>query len=271
MSTAPSRTSGTVVSSDGTAIGFTRSGDGPPMVVVDGALCYRAFGPSAKLADRLSRHATVYTYDRRGRGESRDTPPYAVEREVDDLAAVIAEAGGSACVFAESSGAALALEAAHRGLPIQRLAVFEAPFVVDPDAARPEDFLGRLDALVAADRRGDAVRYFLRSVGTPAVVVALMRVLPAWPKLTGVAHTLPYDVRALGDTGSGTPLPADRWAGATMPTLVLDGGKSPAPMRAAMRQLADVLPNAEHRTLPGQTHLLKADAVAPVLAEFFRV
>lgn len=260
----------TVTSADGTRIGFDRVGGGPPVILVDGALCYRASGPSGPLAARLTGDFTVYTYDRRGRGDSGDTPPYAVEREVEDIAAVLAEAGGAAYLYGISSGAALALAAADRLDGIRRLAVYEAPFLVDGGhPPRPDDLLARMDSLIAADRRSEAVRLFLHTVGTPAVAVAVMRLLPVWRKLTAVAHTLPYDFRVLGDTGSGKPLPAGAWAGAGMPTLAMAGGKSPGHMQAAMRAVAEVLPDARYQTLPGQTHLLKPAAVAPVLAEFF--
>jgi len=259
----------TVASADGTPIAYERSGSGPALVLVDGALCYRANGPARPLAKALEGDFTVYTYDRRGRGESGDSRPYAVEREVEDLAAVIAAAGGEAFAFGQSSGAALALEAADRGLRIPRLAVFEAPFLVDDGhPARPADIAEQFDALVAAGRRSEAVSRFLRLVGLPAPFLLVMRLLPVWRKLTAVAHTLPNDFRVLGDTGSGRPLPAGRWAGATMPVLSLVGGKSPAYLHASMRAVADVLPAAEFRVLPGQTHMLKPAAVAPVLREF---
>ena len=259
-----------LTSSDGTTIAYDRVGSGPAVILVDGALCYRASGPSGPLAERLAEHFTVYTYDRRGRGDSGDTQPYAVEREVDDLESLVKEAGGSASVYGISSGAALALEAANRGLPIEKLALYEAPFIVDgTHTPRPDDYLATMDGLIAADRRGDAVKLFMRTVGVPAIFITLMRIMPAWSKLKGVAHTLPYDFRVLGDTGSGRPLPAGRWANAPQPTLVMDGGKSPTWMRNGMRALADVLPNARYRTLNGQTHMLKPDAVAPVLVEFF--
>lgn len=259
-----------VVSRDGTTIAFDRTGDGPPVILVDGALCYRGSGPSGPLAEQLAPHFTVFTYDRRGRGESGDTAPYSVGREVEDLAALMEAAGGSAYVYGISSGAALALDAANRGLAINKLALYEAPFVVDDTApARPDGYMDRMDALIAADRRGEAVKLFMKTVGVPAIFIAAMRFMPAWSKLKGVAHTLPYDFRVLGDTGSGKPLPADRWASATVATLVMDGGKSPVSMRNAMRALANVLPNAHYRTLRGQTHLLKPKALAPVLVEFF--
>jgi pimeloyl-ACP methyl ester carboxylesterase len=259
-----------VVSNDGTPIAFDRVGEGPPLILVDGALCYRAFGPAGPLAALLREHFTVFTYDRRGRGESGDTAPYATEREVEDLEALVKEAAGSAYMYGISSGAALALEAANRGVGITKLALYEAPFIVDDTLpARPDDYLATMDGLIAADRRGAALKLFMRTVGMPAFVIALMRFTPAWSKLKAVAHTLPYDFRILGDTGSGKPLPTDRWTSATVPTLVMDGGKSPTWMRNAMRALADVLPNASHRTLDGQTHMLKPGAVAPVLVEFF--
>jgi pimeloyl-ACP methyl ester carboxylesterase len=261
----------TITSSDGTKIVFDRIGTGPAVVLVDGALCSRTAGPNGPLAALLANRFTVYTYDRRGRGESGDTAPYTVEREVEDLAALINEAGGSIALYSISSGAALALEAANSGLPVTKLAVYEAPFVVDDTRPPvPADFVAQLDRMIAEDRRGDAVKAFMSSgVRLPAMVVSLMRLLPAWTRLKGVAHTLPYDMRIMGDTQGGKPLPADRWAAVTVPTLVIDGGKSPQWMRNGMQALADVLPNAQHRTLAGQTHLVKAKALAPVLTEFF--
>jgi pimeloyl-ACP methyl ester carboxylesterase len=260
----------TVTSQDGTSIGYTASGQGPAIILVDGAMCYRASGPAGPLAERLTPHYTVYCYDRRGRGESGDNQPYSVEREVEDLDALIRAAGGTAYLYGISSGAVLALEAAARLDGIRKLAVYEPPFIVDDThEPRPADYLDRMDALIAEDRRGDAVKLFMRTVGVPGFGIAMMRLMPVWKKLTGIAHTLPYDFRVLGDTGAGRPLPTDRWASAKLPTLVMDGGKSPAYMRNGARQLAGILPDASYRTLPGQTHLLKPDAVAPVLREWF--
>jgi pimeloyl-ACP methyl ester carboxylesterase len=263
-------TTETVRSADGTTIAYERSGEGPALVLVDGALCARAMGPSRPLAAALAADFTVYVYDRRGRGESGDTAPYSVEREVEDLAAVIAAAGGSAHVYGISSGAALALEAARHGTPISSLALYEAPFSVDADRpAVGPDYLPRLQALLAEDRRGDAVRLFMRQVGVPAVFAALMRLMPVWRKLTAVAHTLPYDAATLGDLSSGRPLPADRWTTVTVPTLVGVGSKSAGWFQRSMSALADALPNARHVVLEGQNHMIKAKALAPVLTEFF--
>ena len=260
-----------VYSRDGTLIALDRAGDGPPIVLVDGALCYRKLGPSGPLAARLQEHFTVFTYDRRGRGDSGDTAPYNVARELEDLDAVIQAAGGSAFVYGISSGAALALEGANRGLAIKKLALYEAPFIVD-DTHPPiaDDFLTRLKALIAANRRGEAVALFMKQVGLPRIFIALMRLMPAWRKLKGIAHTLVYDMTIVEGNQRGKPLPPSRWASVTMPTLVADGGKSPVWMRHAMRSLADVLPNSEYLTIEGQTHMLSPKAIAPLLVEFYK-
>jgi pimeloyl-ACP methyl ester carboxylesterase len=260
-----------ILSNDGTAIAFERTGRGPALVFVDGAMCYRASGPSRSLATALAGHFTVFTYDRRGRGDSSDSGPYDVQREVDDLDAVIREAGGQAVVLGVSSGAALALEAANRGVPMTRLALYEAPFIVDDTRpAVSDEFVSQLSATLASGHRSAAVKMFMKLVGVPGIFIMLMRVMPAWPKLTAVAHTLPYDLTIVGPYQKGRPLPATRWRGATMPTLVMDGGKSPAWMRNATRALASVLPNSTYRTLDGQTHMIKPKALAPPLIEFFK-
>ena len=260
----------TTRSTDGTAIAYETCGDGPPLILVDGALCSRDMGPSRKIAKALCEHFTVITYDRRGRGESTDTAPYCVEREIEDLAALIAAAGGSAYVCGVSSGAVLALDAAARGLPITALALYEPPFIVDdsrPPAAA--DYVEQLNTLLTSNRRGDAVRLFMRHVGMPAPLVSLMRVMPAWGKLKRVAHTLPYDGEIMGDTQLGRPLPEGRWPGTKVKTLVIVGGKSPAFFHNGTSRLADLLPNAEHRVLAGQTHMVKAKVLAPVLIDYF--
>jgi alpha-beta hydrolase superfamily lysophospholipase len=259
----------TVTSRDGTRIAFERLGDGPPLILVDGAMCHRGTGPAMPLAKLLAGTFTVYVYDRRGRGDSGDTPPYAVDREIEDLEALLAAAGGSAAVYGCSSGAVLAADAANRLPGITALALYEPPLIVDDThEARPDTYLAEMDALIAADRRSDAVKKFLRSVGVPGPALVFMRLLPAWKKMTATAPTLPYDFRVLGDTGSGRPLPTNRWHAVAVPTLVMDGGKSPAYMRHAAQALSQRIAGAAYRTLPGQTHLLKPEAVAPVLVQF---
>jgi len=257
-------------SRDGTPIAFDRSGNGPSLILVDGGLCYRDLGPSAALARVLAQQFTVFTYDRRGRGDSGDTAPYAVEREIEDIEAILKEAGGSACVWGVSSGAALALEATARLRGIQKLALYEAPFIVD-DSRSPisKGDWGQISAAIAAGDRGYAVKLFLRLVGAPAFFINLMPLLPVWRKLKAVAHTLPYDGAIVVENQTGRPLSASRWASVAIPTLVTVGGRSPRWMRHAARALATVLPNAQYRTLDRQTHMVKAKAAAPVLADFF--
>jgi pimeloyl-ACP methyl ester carboxylesterase len=252
------------------AIAFDRLGHGSPVILVDGALCYRSVGQSAQLAELLAQHFTVFAYDRRGRGDSGDTAPYAMEREVEDIGALLSEAGGAAYVWGTSSSAVLALEAANRLSGIKKLALYEAPFIVDDSRSTTEDDWVRIDKAVAADWRSDAVKLFLKSVGLPGFFIALMPLMPAWSKLRAVAHTLSYDGLIVKDNQRGKPLPASRWASVTVPTLVMDGGKSPAWMRNANRSLAAVLPNPLYRTLEGQTHMLKPKAHAPVLVKFFK-
>ena len=259
-----------VTSRDGTRIGFDREGQGPPVVLVDGAMCYRGSGPMKPLAAQLVPHFTVYTYDRRGRGESGDTQPWSLEREVEDIAALVREAGEPVYLYGISSGAVLALEAADRGVPIRKLALYEAPLMVD--STRPplgDDFLLRMKALIAANRRGDAVKMFMKAVGVPAIGIFFMRLMPVWKKLTAIGHTLQYDLGFTTPYQQGRPLPAGIWPGASMPTLVMDGGKSPAWMRNAQAAIARVLPRSTTRTLEGQNHMVGAGAIAPALIEFF--
>ena len=260
----------TVRSADGTMIAYSRAGQGPPLVLVDGALCSRSFGPMPKLAAALAPHFTVYTYDRRGRGESGDTAPYAPDREVEDIEALAALADETVYLHGTSSGAALALDAAGRIPAIGKLAVYEPPFIVDDaQPPMPDGFLSRLDRLLADGRRGDVVKEFMRLVGTPAIFTAVMPITPVWPKLKAVAHTLPYDIAMLQDHQRGTAFAPGEWAAVKVPTLVAAGGKSPAWIGNGTRALSDALPNASHRTLPGQNHMVKAQAIAPVLTEFF--
>ncbi len=256
-----------VISKDGTAVAFERSGAGPAIILVDGALCSRSFGPTPKLAPLLAKHFTVFTYDRRGRGESADTAPYGKEREVEDIDALIREAGGSAFVLGLSSGAALGLLAAASGLNITKLALYEPPFMVDKEAHKPPgDHEARLKQLICADRRSDAVKFFMRDVvGMPAVFVAAMPLMfPVWSKLKAVAHTLPYDAAVMGDY----TLPTERIASVMMPTLVMDGEKTDVRLRHAVQATASVLRNAQHHTLKGQTHNVSAKSLAPVLVKF---
>jgi pimeloyl-ACP methyl ester carboxylesterase len=255
----------TVRSSDGTRIGFDRSGSGPPLILVGGAFQYRAIDEStAELVERLAPAFTVFHYDRRGRGESGDAPQYAVAREVEDLAAVIGAAGGAAAVFGLSSGAALALEGAASGLPITRLALYEPPYSVE--LGDDEAYVERLHELLAAGRRGDAVEWFLANAGVPPEALARLRSEPEWPEFEAAAPTLAYDHAVLGDGA----VPRERAARITAPTLVANGGESPDFFAHAARATAEAIPKAQHRVLEGQAWG-RSDpaALAPVLAAFF--
>ncbi|MEP9363969.1 alpha/beta fold hydrolase [Nocardioides sp. CN2-186] len=255
------------VSADGTEIAYEVHGRGPALVIVDGALCSRTMGPARGLSDALSGDFTVYIYDRRGRGESGPgATAYAVDREVEDLGAVIAVAGGHAHVFAASSGAALALEGARAGIALDSLVAYEAPFILDDThAPNPVDLPEQLQAMVDDGRRGDAVKTFLRTVGAPAVMVAVMPLMPPWRKLKAVAHTLPYDLSIVVPFEQGTPLPGGYYDQVAAPTLVIAGGKSPHYMRNAQAAIAAAVPGAELAVLPGQTHMIKPKVVAPVV------
>jgi pimeloyl-ACP methyl ester carboxylesterase len=255
----------TVTSADGTTIAYDLFGSGPPVIMVAAAFNTRS-GSTGPLAVALQDRFTVLNYDRRGRGDSGDTAPYSVEREIEDLDALIAAAGGSAAVFGHSSGATLALRAAAQGLAISKLALYEPPFLVDESRPPlPADLPQQLTDLISAGRRGDAVElYQTKAVGIPEDVVAQMRHAPFRPALEAIAHTLAYDATIVGDL----KLPTELIASITTPTLVIDGEHSPPLLRNAARAVADALPNGRPCTLAGQTHDISPDATAAVVAEF---
>jgi pimeloyl-ACP methyl ester carboxylesterase len=254
----------TTKSADGTVIACDRTGDGPPLVIVLGAFCDRkTFVPPASLASRF----TVCTYDRRGRGDSGDTQPYSPDLEVADLAAVIeAVAGSGAFVYGHSSGAALALRAAARGVPMAALVAYEAPYMIPGARKVPEDPSGRITELVAAGRRADAVRFWMTDVvGAPAEVLPRMENSPMWPGLQALAHTLPYDLALTGDQG----IPVDYLAKITVPVLVLGGANSPDWFRRTVQATTDAIPGARLVMLDGQDHGAPPDVIAPLLTDFF--
>ena len=257
----------TVTSADGTTIAYESSGTGPPVILVDGAMCYRGSGPMRGFAAALEQHFTVYAYDRRGRGESGDTPPHAVEREIDDLRALVAEAGGSAYGFGISSGAALLITAAAEGVALSKLALYEPPFVSEADGGDwSRAYTPRLAETLAAGRNGDAIALFMTSIGMPAEQVAGMRAQPFWPVFEAVAPTLAYDNAILGDSS----VPREAAGAVAVPTLVAAGGASPANLRVAAKATAEAVPGAVHRELPGQTHDASPEVLGPVLVEFFK-
>ena len=262
---------GTIHSADGTTIAFDSWGDGQPLIMVDGATGYRATSQlPGQVGELLGAEFRVYAYDRRGRGESGDTPPYAPQREIEDLAAMIEEAGAPALVCGFTSGAVLALDAAAAGLPIRKLALFEPPFVVDDShPPLPADYIDRVDAAVADRRPGDAAEIFLTAaIGLPPEAVGGMRQSQFWPALEAVAQTIAYDGRILGTTLSGGPLPADRWAALTVPTLIMYGNGTEPWLITAARALAHLLPTASLQAVEGAQHSVAADVLAPALRQF---
>jgi pimeloyl-ACP methyl ester carboxylesterase len=259
----------TVISNDGTKIAYDKQGDGPALILVDGAMCSRSTGSKPELTSLLAPHFTVYSYDRRGRGDSGDTSPYAVEREIEDIETLIDEAGRTAYLYGHSSGGSLALEAAVKiGSKVKKLAMYEAPYNDDPEAQRAwGEYIEQLTEILAANRRGDAIALFMKYVGVPAEQIDGMRGTPFWPNLEAIAPTLAYDHTAiLGQDGS---IPTQRAARALMPTLVMNGGASYPFMYDTARALSKAMPHAELRTLEGQTHEVSPEALAPVLVEFF--
>lgn len=258
----------TLPSADGTTIAYERVGTGPALVLVDGALCYRGAGPMRPLAALLQATFTVYTYDRRGRGESSDTLPYATTREVEDLQAVIAAAGGEAYVYAISSGAALVLATASAatGSGITRMALYEPPFMAEAeDGSRTKEYTERLRELLDGGRNGDAVALFMTTVGVPSQAIAGIRAQPGWAMLEAIAPTLAYDDELL----AGGSVPRHLTSTVAIRGLVLSGGASPEGLQQAAKATAAALPTASHRTLDGQTHDVDPEALAPVLVTFF--
>jgi pimeloyl-ACP methyl ester carboxylesterase len=261
----------TVTSKDGTTIAFDQYGAGPVVILVDGALQYRAFDQGMKqLADLLSPHFTVIRYDRRGRGDSTDaTRTYEQSSEVEDIEALIGAVGGLAFLYGISSGGALALEATLAlGDKIKKLAIYEVPYN-DEENARTgwRDYTRRLLELVEADRKGDAVGHFMMLTGMPPEQLEGMRQHPMWHLWESIGLTLAYDAVVMGEDSS---VPADRARRVSIPTLIITGSATYPFMLESARTLAKAIPNAQHHTLEGQSHEVSAEALAPILIEFFR-
>ena len=253
----------TVTSTDGTTIAFDRLGSGPPVVLVCGGSVDRT--ANAAIAQELASDFTVFNYDRRGRGDSGDTLPYAIDREVEDIEAVIEAAGGSAFLWGSSSGAVLALIAAE-SVPVTKLALWEPPFVPEGVPRPPEDQVSQYETMIAEGRRGDAVEYFMTKViGMPPEVVAGARTQPWWAATEALAHTLAYDARIMGDYS----IPKDLAASVKVPTMVIAGGADFPWMRQTAETLAAALPDGQVRILVGQGHDVDPGVLAPVLREFF--
>jgi pimeloyl-ACP methyl ester carboxylesterase len=268
MATHQSHQARTVTSADGTPIAFEQLGDGPPLIVIGGATCDRA--RMRDVSERFALDRAVINYDRRGRGDSGDTRPYSVEREVEDIAALVEEAGGTASLYGHSSGAGLALHAAAHGLPIDALVLHEPPYSPNRDEDRREarQYGEQLRALLAEGRHGDAVELFFTVVGMPAEMIGEMRRGPGWPALEALAPTLAYDSEVMGDVATGGAVPVELARRVTVPTLVIAGGAGPEWMTDVARQVADSVRDGALRVLEGQEHVVPPDILAPVVEEF---
>jgi pimeloyl-ACP methyl ester carboxylesterase len=259
-----------VTSKDGTRIGYSAIGSGPAIVLVDGALCWRASGPSGPLAEQLKDRFTVYTYDRRGRGESGDTKPYAVEREVEDLDAVIDAAGGRVAIYAISSGVGVALATAN-AMPqkITKMVLYEFPILTDDSRHVDPSYARVMDELIAKGDNAGAVKHFMQvGVGVPAFAIFMMRLMGVMRKLAPVGPTLAYDTRFVTPLWTNRAPSEGTWPNVTMPVLDIGGGKSDAWMQNAQVAVSKALPNATHKTLAGQNHMVAATAIAPMIKEF---
>ncbi len=258
-----------VISKDGTKIVYDKVGQGPSVVLVEGATATRS--SFIELANLLSPKFTVYSYDRRGRGDSSDTLPYSVEKEIEDIEALIDEAGGSAYVYGISSGGALALEAASKlGNKVKKLAIYEVPYdESETGQAKWKEYVTTLQQSLKAGKNGDAVTSFMKLVDVPDEMLAGMKQSPYWPELEKVAPTLAYDAACLGNRN----IPAETVKHISVPTLVMDGGGSLQTypnMRASAEKMAQLIPNVEWQTLEGQTHDVNSKVLAPVLEKFFK-
>jgi pimeloyl-ACP methyl ester carboxylesterase len=252
----------TVTSADGTKIAFERRGSGPALILIGGALTDRKFPYGVPLADLLASNFTVYAYDRRGRGDSADTAPFAVQREVEDLAALIAEAGAPVFVFGHSSGAILALEAVAAKLPISKLAVYEPPFNMDADAqAQNNAFSDQVAALLKDGKKQEAVIFFLTGIGMPPEMIGGMQQSPMWLAMLAAAPTLNYDMAITNAAIKST----------TVPLLAMAGGASPDFVKQAVHAVEKAARHSAYLEIPGQTHFAPTEVVAPLLENFFHI
>jgi pimeloyl-ACP methyl ester carboxylesterase len=254
-----------LTSTDGTAIAYQQTGTGPSLILVVGAFCDRS--STAPLTPLLAPHFSVYEYDRRGRGSSGDSDDYSIDCEIDDLAALIDAAGGSALVYGHSSGAALALEAAARGVPITALAAYEPPYTAAADGTGGSgELLEGVRVRIGAGDRDGAAALFMQGAGTPPEVITMLRQGPGWPRMRELAPPLVYDL-TLCNSGV---VPRERLARIGVPTVTISGGSSPEWAGHACAGVAAAVPGARHVVLDGQTHAVAHDVVAPVLIDHLR-
>jgi len=257
----------TTRSKDGTTLAYDVTGSGPALVYITGAICYRDFKPIVDDSEKFGEEFAVYTYDRRGRGDSGDTPPYALEREIEDLEAIIDAAGGSAFLYGHSSGAVLALEAALR-IPrkVSKVVLFDAPYVHDEkEKAKYALLRQKILSLLGKGKGASALRAFLIGIGMPRIFAYLLPVMPGWQTMKALAPTLEYDLLLTSDLP-----PVGRAAEIKVPTQIIYGGKSPASIHSVAKQLAEAIPGSRLEELAGQNHMVAAQALLPLLSSFLK-
>ncbi|MGN7941156.1 alpha/beta fold hydrolase [Virgibacillus sp. 6R] len=261
----------TVISKDGTKIAYEKQGNGPAVILVSSAAADHK--DAEQLAVQLAKYFTVFNYDRRGRGQSTDASQYAVEREIEDIDALINEAGGNSILFGSSSGAVLALEAASKlGNKITKLFMYEPPFIIDDSRPPvPREYVEHLNKLIKEDRRSDAVEYFMsKALGIPLEYLEHMKSDPSWKIMENLAHTLAYDGMIMGETQLGNPLPTDRWD-VNIPVTIIIGENSEPYFHKAAKSLVELLPLAKYEKLMGQDHsavMMAPDKLAHAVVEF---
>lgn len=255
-----------VISKDGTKIVYDKYGKGPALICITGALVYRKMPNVEEGYKKLSLYFTVYTYDRRGHGESGDTKPYSIKKEVEDIEAIIKEAGGSAYLYGHSSGAVIALEAAlNLGKKVKKIALHDAPYNVDEKSQKEsQEFYKKISALLEADRKVDAVEFFLSSIGMPPEMLDGMRQSPVWPEFKAMAPTILYDETIVGNL-----VPIEKAKQITVPALVIYGDKSPPFVATVAESLSKAIPNAKLLILKGQDHFVSPEVITPILVKFF--
>jgi len=259
-----------IISKDGTSIAFDRTGKGSALVLVDGAFCYRGYGVTPELVPLLSDFFTVYSYDRRGRGESSDIEPYSINNEVEDLKKIIEQTGEEPFICGFSSGAALLIQGIEKGIKVKKIALFEPPYVaVSPDdKVPPDDAEMKLTNFVRQGKRGEAVKYFLTNVmGMSGIAVFLFKQFgkSLWEKNESVANTLSYDVAVMGNYS----VPKKITASINVPTIVIGGENSPRNLRKAVEAVAQSIPQSHIKLLKGQNHSVPMKMLAPCLIDFF--
>lgn len=257
----------TVRSNDGTILAYDTLGGGPPLIFITGASCFRNFMPVLQDAKGFAKEFTVYNYDRRGRGDSSDTQPYAIEREVEDIAAMIDAAGGKASLYGHSSGAVLALEAALRlADKVEKVVLYDPPYVHNKaEKAKYGELSKEVHALLDDGKNGPAMRTFLKGIGMPKFFVYLMPLMPGWKTMRKLAPTLAYDIELTRDLP-----PIARAIQVTVPMQIVVGEKSPESVKSSAKQLADAMPNVTLMTLSGQDHMVSAKALLPLLTKFLK-